>query len=294
MKKAVVLLEVYEQIKPLYSFYLYRDGFCKVVKFKRSPSSSPKLGKSKNEKEGDRFLSSLSRARSSVLSYALSNPWDWFFTGTISPAKMDRFDITKFSSRLSQWIRDERKRTGSDIKYLLVPERHRDGAWHCHGLLSGLPFQDVTAFVPGVHPDKLCKGHYKNWSSYERKFGYCSLGQIQDPVKVAFYITKYITKELGEQAGPSGRNLYFHSKGLQTKEHYGDWYTYNKSYEDYLSHDYDFCSLGYGRISWDTACDLYEGPAPLEKPVPKMVKVDIPEDDFDWFQMQSCLWGDEK
>ena len=59
-----------------------------------------------------------------VLQYALCNPWDYFFTGTIDRTKFNRFDLATYQSRLSQFIRDKRKKYHSQIQFLLVPEHH--------------------------------------------------------------------------------------------------------------------------------------------------------------------------
>ena len=32
------------------------------------------------------------------------------------------------------------------ITFVLVPEQHKDGAWHEHGLISGLPGEDIRMF----------------------------------------------------------------------------------------------------------------------------------------------------
>lgn len=171
----------FEEAKPLYSCYHYKDDFYKIVKFKRSNDdffpSTVREDPSVNEKAGDRFLSSLSRSRSSVL--------------TIDGSRHDRFNLDSFLTRFTQFIRDLRKKYGCKLLYLLVPEKHKDGAWHIHGLLSGLPGASVVPFIPGVHPDKLI-GKYLNWTDYSDKFGFCSLGHIQDPVIVAVSLISFL------------------------------------------------------------------------------------------------------
>ena len=52
-----------------------------------------------------------------------------------------------------------------------------------------------------------------NWKPYYERFGFSMLEPIQDATRCAFYMTKYITKDLG-QAVPAGGQLFRSSKGL--------------------------------------------------------------------------------
>jgi len=259
----------YEEAKPVYTCYHYRNDFYKIVKFKRSLYDGfPSVVKDEptvNEKVGERFLASLSRSRSLVLQYALANEWDFFFTGTLDERKQNRFDIGSYVNRLSQFIRDCRKKYDADIKYLLVPERHQDGAWHVHGLLSGIPLAFLAAFIRGVHPDRLVDGDYLNWPDYQAKFGYCSLGHVKDPVKVAFYVSKYITKELAENVRGVGRHMYFASRGLKKAVKDGSAYAQSSALDKCVSRDYDFCEVGYCKLPWDFVVDHFDPDDPEEQ-----------------------------
>lgn len=101
--------------------------------------------------------------------------------------------------------------------YVLVPEKHQDGAWHLHGVIRGLPADAVSHFVRGVHPEKLVNGGFLNWDDYSSRFGYCSLGLVRDPVKVAFYLAKYITKDMGENIRRVGSHMYYASRGIKKR-----------------------------------------------------------------------------
>lgn len=143
----------------------------------------------------------------------MCNDWDWFITLTLDKAKRDRNDLAEFKRSLSQWLRNYRRLRGCDIQYLLVPEAHRDGAWHIHGLLKGLPQEHLTHFDPALHPFKLCEKGYWNWPAYAAKFGFCSLDRIKDREACAKYITKYVCKDLAHRAD-YGKHLYLCSQGL--------------------------------------------------------------------------------
>lgn len=157
----------------------------------------------------EKLTQSLSRARKSVYALAACNPWDYFVTLTLSADKADRSDLSQFRARLSQYVRDCRKRQGVDIKYLLIPELHKDGqAWHMHGLLSGLSDSIVRVNANG----------YYEWTGYVERFGYMSMSRVRSVERCAAYITKYITKSLGQRNADLGAHLYFASNGLAKEE----------------------------------------------------------------------------
>ena len=95
------------------------------------------------------------------------------------------------------------------MAYLLIPERHQNGAWHIHGLLAGIPMEDVTPFTwadvrAGRCPAKLVQGGYWNWPRFAGKYGFCSLGRVRSQERVAAYVAKYITKDLVRVAAEAG------------------------------------------------------------------------------------------
>ncbi|MGL4805029.1 MAG: rolling circle replication-associated protein [Bacteroidales bacterium] len=129
------------------------------------------------------------------------------------PKKYERDNLSKFVEDLTQFIRDQRKKYGISINYLLIPELHADGRnWHMHGLFSDLPIQDIEPH----NVTKLLDQGYVNWSSYEKKFGYNSLGAIRDSVACTLYITKYISKAVKSTPVGVNKKLYYCSRGLKT------------------------------------------------------------------------------
>jgi len=57
---------------------------------------------------------------------------------------------------------------------------------------------------------------YARWVQYAEKFGYISMGRIEDKQKVSSYITKYISKGVAASVHEYGAHLYYCSKGLKT------------------------------------------------------------------------------
>lgn len=170
-----------------------------------------------SDKEKKKMAQSISRTKKQVLEKALCNEWTWFATLTLSPEKYKRDDLDTFRRDLSQFIRDYRKKSGTKVQYLLIPELHADKKnWHMHGLFSEIPFDDIE-----IHPvQKLSDKGYFNWLPYSKKFGFCSLGAIRDDVRTALYITKYITKSIATEDNDKrlNKSLYYCSQGLKVAE----------------------------------------------------------------------------
>ncbi|MBP3630975.1 MAG: hypothetical protein J6J23_05755 [Clostridia bacterium] len=165
---------------------------------------------------------SIIRSKNKIFELAFCNPWDYFFTGTLDPKKYDRTDLEKYHKDLTQWLRDQSKRIGKKIWFLVIPELHTDGkSWHLHGFIYGLPDTELKQFKIGdkmgkALADKVSKGDIVfNWVKYQKKFGFCDLEPIKNAEAVSKYITKYINKNLATSVKELNAHLYYHSRGLQ-------------------------------------------------------------------------------
>ena len=268
-------------ISPLYSIHRYSEEIYKVVAFKgvRDPENPHVRDKEQEQHYDAKLNEAFCRAKSLVLQYALCNPWDFFFTGTLDKTKFNRYDLDEYQQKLSQFIRDKRKAYGTQLQYLLIPEHHEDGAWHVHGLLSGLP-DGVLRRFRRPEPWYLVNSDYLNWTDYMDKFGFCSLGPIKHPIATAFYITKYVSKDLSLRGKDVGKHLYFHSRPLKKAEHASNVYFYNPGLDTVCVHDHDFCKTGMVQdaswmfpYQWDGVEAINETPLDPQKPLE-------PETDF--------------
>lgn len=147
---------------------------------------------------------SLNRTKQSVYTYARCFAWDWFVTFTFSGSKIDRYNYQECSRAVRKWLNNQ-KRTSPKLKYIIVPEQHKDGAWHFHGLLA-----DVGEMV-FVDSGKKDKGEIiYNLEKY--KYGFTTATKVKDMHRVAKYIGKYIIKSVMDSL--PGRNRYFVSTNL--------------------------------------------------------------------------------
>lgn len=151
------------------------------------------------------------RARGRLREILLSNKFDWFVTITIDGNTLNRYDYRDIVKPLSKWLDNRVQRKG--YKYVLVPEFHKDGAVHFHGLFSGdVKVEDSgTVKVHNVKkPVKMStyKRHYKGqpysivYNMPEWEYGYTTAIKVTDkPHAVANYISKYISKDSRKVGG---------------------------------------------------------------------------------------------
>ncbi len=53
---------------------------------------------------------------------------------TLDPARVNRYDVREVTRHLNHWLDNQVRRKG--LAYVLVPERHKDGAIHFHGFFN--------------------------------------------------------------------------------------------------------------------------------------------------------------
>lgn len=95
----------------------------------------PKDENLSNAKFLENMDNSARQSRDAFWGYALSNNWDYFITLTTNKEVVDRYDDEQVK-RLWRICRQKIQRYDSNAKILLVPERHKDGALHFHGLVG--------------------------------------------------------------------------------------------------------------------------------------------------------------
>lgn len=208
----------------------YDDDYYKLIHMnsvrlpgyeERNPSKHARADSSSTT---EKLRNSLSRSRSTVWELARCNPWEGFITLTLNPALHDRYDLHGSYKTLAKWFNNYNSRTDANLKYLLIPEPHRDGAFHFHGLCFGLPETHLTQFTPQDHIPKHLKDMLRsgrilyNWPAYASKFGFVTYEKIIDLERCAAYMTKYITKDLQNSGIELNHHLYYCSKELKRAE----------------------------------------------------------------------------
>lgn len=148
--------------------------------------------------EGDDMLRSMRRARAKLRRLALANSFEYFVTLTLAPDRIDRYDGAAIVKALGQWADNMVRRHG--LRYILVPERHKDGAFHFHGFFAG----EGVKYVDSGHRDSVGDPVYNlpQWT-----LGFSTAIRLRGEYHAAVgYCCKYIGKQEGQR--PLGRWYY--------------------------------------------------------------------------------------
>lgn len=122
-----------------------------------------------------------SRVSHMITTLSLCNPFEYFFTQTLN-TDFDRYNLDKFKQNIQKLFKAY-KRKNPNFIYLIIYEKHKDGAFHLHGLVGGLG------------PDLYLNSNSYFSLLFFEVLGFNSLSKIVDKIKIAHYITKYITKD---------------------------------------------------------------------------------------------------
>lgn len=162
-------------------------------------------------------LISIRRAQARLKELLRSNSFQYFVTITLDKAKVDRYDYGTIIKPLNKWLDNRVQRKG--YKYILVPELHKDGAIHFHGLISGdMELSDSGTVKVHGHKKPVSmatyKRHYKGrpystiYNATDWRYGFTTVVKLRRTISaadgaavqynsaaVANYISKYITKD---------------------------------------------------------------------------------------------------
>lgn len=129
---------------------------------------------------------SIRRSKTLISDLVLCNKFDLFATFTFAK---DRQDLRKCKDRMSKWL-DNQRVTNKSLKYLIVPEFHKDGkSIHFHALIQ--KFDESKLIYSGVIQRGRQVYNIKNY-----KNGFTTAVKIDNIEKVSSYVKKYITKDM--------------------------------------------------------------------------------------------------
>lgn len=152
---------------------------------------------------------SFNRTKQEVYKISRQCNWEYFITLTYSSEVVDRYDFDACMRKANKWFNNQKNRYSNVLQYMFVPEQHKDGAWHIHGLIAQV---GAMKFVDsGKKWGNKCVYNLGGW-----KNGFSTAVPItqtvEDIQKVSTYITKYITKDLCSVT--KGKKRYYRSQNI--------------------------------------------------------------------------------
>lgn len=157
------------------------------------------------------------RAKSKLSDYIRCNPdLCYFVTLTLSPEQIDRYDYNAVIRRLNQWLGNRVRRDG--LKYVLVPEHHKDGAIHFHGCFNNALSLSFSGRYLRNGKAVTSRSGKKIYNIDDYEYGYTTAIKItgkNGSDAVAAYVKKYITKDFQKVGG----RYYLHGGALRLPEY---------------------------------------------------------------------------
>ena len=150
--------------------------------------------------------SSKSRTIQKIYEITRSNDWEYFITLTFNPEKVDSFNYSEVTEKLSKWLNNLKSRYAPELKYIIVPELHQSGRFHFHGLFANIGNMSMIDSGKCLLDGSIIY----NLGNYN--LGFTTATKIKDCSRVSSYITKYISKDLC--AVTSGKKRYWSSRNL--------------------------------------------------------------------------------
>ena len=118
-------------------FYVYNTTTIRIVRVNSCRKSGYEEIKNEfldiNSEESLRC--SLSRTKRNIREIALCNEFTHFATLTVDSLKADRFSLEECQKKLKKTL-EKIKRKNKDFKYIFITEKHKNGAFHFHGLVK--------------------------------------------------------------------------------------------------------------------------------------------------------------
>lgn len=185
---------------------VYKESFLTGKAAKKDNFYVSRLSRTPQEVEDERaqdLHSNLGKSKRKIRDYILSNEFDMFWTITFAK---DRKDSEKCFIKLQNWIKYMKKKYGK-FDYLIIPEKHKTGEIHFHGVTNGFKGRLIDS---GIKKKGITVYNADNW-----KHGFSTVTYIRDRRRTASYVTKYITKEMHQSTVGKGKKKYWQSNGLR-------------------------------------------------------------------------------
>ncbi len=179
---------------------IFKDEYWEQID---KPLPMPKPKNMDNDVRSD----NMKRAKERIFDIAMCNQFDYFVTWTLDAEKINRYNPDEVAKKLKAFL--NHKVVRNNARYLVIPEHHKDGAIHMHGLLSG----DFEMVDSGHRlPDGRTVYNMPQWS-----LGFSTALPLDgQKERVSRYITKYVTKDFKKIFGSfyyaGGHGLVRHPK----------------------------------------------------------------------------------
>lgn len=125
-----------------FKLYVYNDINCRLVKLNAQREKGyeeirkkKKISNYIEKDDAEINRVSISRTKRNIREIALSNNFEYFATITVNSKNADRFSLDECQELLRKKFK-KLKRINKNFAYIFITEKHKDGAFHFHGLIK--------------------------------------------------------------------------------------------------------------------------------------------------------------
>ena len=179
-------------------------AFTKAIRTKNKPENETDDIKEAVEKERRSVAASTRRTRETIFDLARNNAFSFFTTYTFDPCKVNSFDYDAVSKKMSNYLCGLHRRN-PDCRYIIVPELHKSGRYHFHGLVGDADMR--LSYSGHEHHGQPV------YNIGDFTLGYSTCSEIRQSALCASYLCKYVTKDLCSVS--KGRKRYWCSHNLE-------------------------------------------------------------------------------
>lgn len=156
--------------------------------------------------------SSRARARAAMRDIAYCNRFPYFFTWTLDPALVNRFDTEEVGKKVRSFLKNAGFR--KNFTYLAIAEHHKNGAIHMHGLCYPGDVKLARAINPHTGKPISTDRGQPVFNMLDWKLGYSTCIPIDENYeRTCNYLMKYLSKDSEKIFG----KWYFSSRNLVKK-----------------------------------------------------------------------------
>lgn len=158
----------------------------------------------------------LKKAKTNIIDLGYNNKekFEYFITLTFSDKEIGEYSHERAIECLKKWINNQ-KHQNPNMSYLLVPEFHKSGRLHFHGLVGNVPKWKFSKAINSKTGKLMKINNTQIYNLDNYKLGFTTISKIKDKEKVTNYISKYATKDL---ITLKSKKRYWYSRDLEKPE----------------------------------------------------------------------------